>query len=252
MLQTLKLLLPALIPSWRFFDTIAPSPRIEFALLKTARDASGRWQEFRPRPARLPISTMLKRMFWNPRWNESLFLVSCAERLMESPTEHSSQEILARIEADPPRPDPGHRRARCRTSGHRAWPPVRARRGAGLGEIARSTGAGRGGGACWAPPGVPRLPEPRPPRRAPLRARWVTTPRAFRGAGFQEQHLPPRIFGQPGRRDTPSRSTPDNDHVIETPLIHASTLQTSRVSEKNVVKNTLVSLGAPKMIPGPA
>ena len=33
MLQTVKLLLPALIPSWRFFSTIAPSPRIEFALL---------------------------------------------------------------------------------------------------------------------------------------------------------------------------------------------------------------------------
>ncbi len=100
MLQTLKLLLPALIPSWRFFDTIAPSPRIEFTLLKTEHDASGRWQEFRPRPARLPIGSMLKRLFWNPRWNESLFLVSCAERLMASPTEHSSQEILNRIEAE--------------------------------------------------------------------------------------------------------------------------------------------------------
>ena len=100
MLQTLKLLLPALIPSWRFFDTIAPSPRIEFTLLSAAQDASGRWQEFRPRPARLSISNMLKHLFWNPRWNESLFLVSCAERLMASPTEHSSQEILTRIEAE--------------------------------------------------------------------------------------------------------------------------------------------------------
>jgi hypothetical protein len=100
MLQTLKLLLPALIPSWRFFDTIAPSPRIEFTLLSTAQDASGRWQEFRPRPARLSIGSMLIRLFWNPRWNESLFLVSCAERLMASPTEHSSQEILTRIEAE--------------------------------------------------------------------------------------------------------------------------------------------------------
>ncbi len=100
MLKSLKLLLPALIPSWRFFDTIAPSPRIEFTLLKTEQDASGNWQEFRPRPARLPISSMLKRMFWNPGWNESLFLVSCAERLMASPTEHSSQEILKRIKAE--------------------------------------------------------------------------------------------------------------------------------------------------------
>jgi hypothetical protein len=100
MLQILKLLLPALIPSWRFFDTIAPSPRIEFALLKTAQDAPGSWQEFRPRPAQLSMSCMLKRMFWNPCWNESLFLVSCAERLMEHPTKHSSQEILKRINAE--------------------------------------------------------------------------------------------------------------------------------------------------------
>jgi len=100
MLQTLKLLLPALIPSWRFFDTIGPSPRIEFALLSTAQDAPASWQEFRPRPAMLSMGSMLKRMFWNPRWNESLFLVSCAERLMASPTEHSSQEILNRIEAE--------------------------------------------------------------------------------------------------------------------------------------------------------
>lgn len=99
-LQTLKLFIPALIPSWRFFDTIAPSPRIEFTLLKTAQEAPDDWREFRPRPAHLPISSILKRMFWNPRWNESLFLVSCAERLMANPTQHSSQEILKRIRVE--------------------------------------------------------------------------------------------------------------------------------------------------------
>ena len=43
---------------------------------------------------------MLKRMVWNPRWNESLFLVSCAERLMQNPTEHGGREILERIKAE--------------------------------------------------------------------------------------------------------------------------------------------------------
>lgn len=43
---------------------------------------------------------MLKRMLWNPVWNESLFLVSCAERLMEEPTTHSEDEILKRITAE--------------------------------------------------------------------------------------------------------------------------------------------------------
>ena len=100
MLQTLKLLLPALIPSWRFFDVITPSPRIEFALLETAQAEPGHWQEFRPRPQHLSFGSMLKRLFWNPRWNESLFLVSCAERLMAEPTEHSSREIAKRIRAE--------------------------------------------------------------------------------------------------------------------------------------------------------
>ena len=38
MRQIIRLLLPALIPSWRFFDVVAPSPRIEFVLLETAGD----------------------------------------------------------------------------------------------------------------------------------------------------------------------------------------------------------------------
>lgn len=97
LLDSLKLFLPVLAPSWRFFDGIAPSPRIEFTLLKTAQDTSENWQEFRPRPARLSFGRMLGRMFWNPGWNEYLFLGSCAERFAESPSPHVSREILNRI-----------------------------------------------------------------------------------------------------------------------------------------------------------
>jgi len=97
MLHILKLLVPALIPSWRFFDTIAPSPRIQFALLNTENDTPSEWREFRPRPGHLSFLQMLGRMIWNPEWNESLFLTSCAERLMENPTQHSEDEILKRI-----------------------------------------------------------------------------------------------------------------------------------------------------------
>lgn len=100
MLKTLKLLLPALFPSWRFFDVIAPSPRIQFALLNADQKSAEEWHEFRPRPAHLPFKQMLRRMLWNPRWNESLFLVSCSERLLENPTQHSEDEILNRIKAD--------------------------------------------------------------------------------------------------------------------------------------------------------
>jgi len=97
MFQTLKLLLPALIPSWRFFDAITPSPRLEFVLLKSSQDAAIDWREFRPRPTQLSLKHVLRYLFWNPQWNESLFLVSCAERLVNEPTEHSHAEILKRL-----------------------------------------------------------------------------------------------------------------------------------------------------------
>ena len=97
MLHALKLLLPALIPSWNFFDVIAPSPRIEYVQLGTQQASPAEWQEFRPRPARLGFLQMLARMVWNTDWNEYLFMMSCAERLIEFPTSHSEHEILKRI-----------------------------------------------------------------------------------------------------------------------------------------------------------
>lgn len=100
MLKALRLLLPALVPSWRFFDVIAPSPRIEYALGAAPGAVPGGWREFRPRPARLSPLEMLARLVWDPRWNETLFLVSCAERLVDQPTAHSEDEIFRRIAAD--------------------------------------------------------------------------------------------------------------------------------------------------------
>ena len=100
MIQTLKLLLPALIPSWNFFDVIADSPRVEYTLLEAPDDGDIPWMEFRPRPARIAVPAMMGRLFWNAQWNETLFLISCAERLLETPTEHSQNEIFRRIAAD--------------------------------------------------------------------------------------------------------------------------------------------------------
>lgn len=103
MLKSLALIAPALIPSWRFFDRITASPRIEFARMAQEDDpatgatgATG-WREFRPRPQSLSPAALLRRLFWNPAWNETLFLTSCAERLLEKPTAHSIDEISARI-----------------------------------------------------------------------------------------------------------------------------------------------------------
>lgn len=100
MFSSIPLLLPALIPSWRFFDVIAPSPRIEVRLLHSLADETQKWQEFRPRPEHISFSTMLKRMLWNPRWNETLYLVSCSERLMQNPSEQCRKKIMQRIQND--------------------------------------------------------------------------------------------------------------------------------------------------------
>jgi hypothetical protein len=102
MLKPLRLLLPALIPSWNFFDVIAPSPRVEYALTSAKDDAPDDWREFRPRPERVSPAAMLGRLVWNPRWNQTLFVVSCAERLVENPTDHSQDEIFRRIAVDLP------------------------------------------------------------------------------------------------------------------------------------------------------
>jgi len=90
-------LLPALIPSWRFFDYIGPSPRIQFAIVAKPDDSAPCWQKFRPRPEYLPLAAMLRRIFWSPRWNESLYMVSCAEKLLEEFSPVLEGELLTRI-----------------------------------------------------------------------------------------------------------------------------------------------------------
>jgi hypothetical protein len=93
----LKLLLPVIFPSWRFFSSIGPSPRIEIAFLQNEHQAPQSWQEFRPRPARISLKQNLCRLFWNPQWNETLYMNSCAERLFDAPSTMREQEIMRRL-----------------------------------------------------------------------------------------------------------------------------------------------------------
>lgn len=91
MLRTLSLLLPALIPSWRFFKTVAPSPRLFYRL------DGGEWAAIRPRPEQVLLRMMLRRLLWNPDWNEGLYLVTLSERLVDAPSDHSLRELNTRI-----------------------------------------------------------------------------------------------------------------------------------------------------------
>ena len=102
--RTLKLLLPAILPSWNFFDVIAASPRIQFVRLNCHREMLGDWQLFQPKPDHVSFFVMLSRILWNPDWNDSLFMVSCAERIVQNSSDesvcHSENEILTRIVRD--------------------------------------------------------------------------------------------------------------------------------------------------------
>lgn len=100
----LRLLLPAMVPSWRFFDAVTASPRIDYALLPGPDAMAGVWQEFRPRPHALSPGQRLLRLFWNASWNETLYLVSLSERLLGATTphtlQHSQSELLLRVARD--------------------------------------------------------------------------------------------------------------------------------------------------------
>jgi hypothetical protein len=93
MVKILQLLLPAIIPSWRFFDIIAPSPRIEILLFDARLEKSENWIEFHPQPSHISIPQTILRLFWNPERNHSLFMASCAERIAQNNCTHAKQDI---------------------------------------------------------------------------------------------------------------------------------------------------------------
>ena len=71
------------------FPAVGPSPRIQWAF--ASGDAT--WHELRPRPRVVSATSMLRRLFWNADWNDKLFMVSCAERILDNPTPHSIEAI---------------------------------------------------------------------------------------------------------------------------------------------------------------
>lgn len=87
MRRTLTLLMPALIPSWRFFRTVGPSPRIE----RIAADGTA--TDLMPQPAKLTVMQHLLRLVWNPAWNAHLYRVTCAERLVATGSPHATAQL---------------------------------------------------------------------------------------------------------------------------------------------------------------
>lgn len=92
----IKLLLPIIFPSWRFFSSIGASPRVEFGFSTEMDELPTEWMPFRPLPARVGFWRGLGRLLHNPQWNERLYVNTCAEHLFDAHSLFREQEI-ARI-----------------------------------------------------------------------------------------------------------------------------------------------------------
>lgn len=93
----IKLFLPVLFPSWRFFSSIGPSPRIELGFVAQENEVPTSWVCFQPIPQKLPLVQYIVRLLHNPQWNELLFINTCAEHLFTETTDFYREEIARRL-----------------------------------------------------------------------------------------------------------------------------------------------------------
>ena len=92
--KTVFLLLPAVIPSWRFFDEIAPSPRLEYAVFDDMDKETYNWRELQLNDDKISIIDLIKRLFYNSARNHSLYIMSLSERIAGEDCAHAKKEVL--------------------------------------------------------------------------------------------------------------------------------------------------------------
>ena len=91
MARLILLILPVLLPSWRFFQDVGAGLRVEM------RVAHGEWREVFPRAKRITPVQGLGKLVWNPSRNEALFLATCAERYLVERQEATRRPLVERI-----------------------------------------------------------------------------------------------------------------------------------------------------------
>ncbi len=84
----MRLILPILFPSWRFFNSIGPSPR------NMLQFDAGPWFEYAPKPLQLGLLERLRRLIYNPLGNRVLFVQSCAVRLFDGHDSRAEENIF--------------------------------------------------------------------------------------------------------------------------------------------------------------
>lgn len=92
------LILPIVMPSWRFFDVIAPAPHIEFGWADSATSNALAWRPFLPTPATIDWPLRLRHLWSNAARNETLYLLACADQVCYATSARAAAEIRARLE----------------------------------------------------------------------------------------------------------------------------------------------------------
>ena len=92
------LILPIVIPSWRFFDVIAPAPHIEYGWADSATSSAFAWWPFLPTPATIAWPLRLRHLWSNAARNETLYLLACADQVCYAASARAATEIRARLE----------------------------------------------------------------------------------------------------------------------------------------------------------
>lgn len=87
----LRSLISALISNWQFFKESTLAPVIEVNV-----DGAD-WQELSLRPKSQSFFDIVKSLFFNPHWNEALFIMDCAERLVLEKSQEDEDELTERI-----------------------------------------------------------------------------------------------------------------------------------------------------------
>lgn len=101
-LRALQLLMPVLLPSWRFFDRIGPAPRIDYCVHCSQASLSSSlsppiWHALPLTLQHVSVRMTLMQLFFNPSRNDLLYLLSCCERVLEDGRNHAQREILLRV-----------------------------------------------------------------------------------------------------------------------------------------------------------
>lgn len=88
---------PVLVPSWRFFDTIAASPRLQYSPCDETGGPQGPWTEVLvSRPTR-STRDVLTELFFSPARNDALYLADCCDRVVEDGSRAAYDAVAARI-----------------------------------------------------------------------------------------------------------------------------------------------------------